>query len=358
MPGETELYLLLAAKVMKIMAQPKVRTFFPYLLFVLIGLIIMFASTNGDDLSVLDGRAAGPAADQVTQHGITWTFDTDYEVGQFANGDYWVVGPVTIVAIDPPSVIAGGRTMHGSMINPSPLDGSDQGYDSAMYGTYGPAYTEGLNAARPNGQDLTGGNPLVVPSGSSLVSTISHPNPGERPQLLTAAILTVVDAVVPAGSFRPPYSGNDKSVPANISQIDADKLEVFAPVPSTPTMATVERYFERPWIDHVPNWTGRYIHPSDNMPDYGRDMASRVGEGALMLHLNFPYAEKESLLIRYLQLGIDWYGVLLDGGENNWPPNGGHASGRKWPIVFAGLVLGIDGMKDVGPGDGAGKIGV
>ncbi len=42
----------------------------------------------------------------IEQFGITWTFDSDYECGQFANGDYWVVGPVTIVSIDPPSKVA------------------------------------------------------------------------------------------------------------------------------------------------------------------------------------------------------------------------------------------------------------
>ena len=27
----------------------------------------------------------------ITQYGITWTFDKEYESGQFASGDYWVV---------------------------------------------------------------------------------------------------------------------------------------------------------------------------------------------------------------------------------------------------------------------------
>jgi hypothetical protein len=258
--------------------------------------------------------------------------------------------------MDPPSTDIAGRIMHGAMINPTPRDGSTQGYDSAMYGQYGPSFDPGLNAARPNGQALSAGNPLIVSSGSSLVSTISHPNPGERPQLITAAILTVVNAPAPIGSFRPSYSGADKTAPANVSQINPAYLASLPPVSSTPTMAIVEGYFERPWIDHVPNWMGRYIHPSENMPDYGREMASRVGEGALMLHLDYPLAEKETLLIRFLQLGIDWYGVVEDGGENNWPPNGGHESGRKWPIVFAGLMLGIHGMRDIGPGDGSGAV--
>jgi hypothetical protein len=32
---------------------------------------------------------------------ITWTFDKPARVGQFINGDYYVVGPVTVTLIDP-----------------------------------------------------------------------------------------------------------------------------------------------------------------------------------------------------------------------------------------------------------------
>ena len=42
-----------------------------------------------------------PLLDQVSQFGITWTFDKKVPVGQFVNGDYYVVGPVTVVKIDP-----------------------------------------------------------------------------------------------------------------------------------------------------------------------------------------------------------------------------------------------------------------
>jgi hypothetical protein len=70
-----------------------------------------------------------------------------------------------------------------------------------------------------------------------------------------------------------------------------------------------------------------------------------------MLHLNFPNAQKEKLLIRFVQLGIDFYGIVQDGGEKNWAANGGHASGRKWPILFAGLVLNDPNMKNIGRPD-------
>ena len=48
---------------------------------------------------------AAPAgtASSITKDGITWTFSEPVPVGQFVNGDYFVVGPVTITAIDPPT---------------------------------------------------------------------------------------------------------------------------------------------------------------------------------------------------------------------------------------------------------------
>jgi hypothetical protein len=287
----------------------------------------------------------------VSQFGITWTFDRDYAVGQFANGDYWVVGPVTIIGIDPPSLEVEGRVTNGSMANPSPRLGAKQGYDNGMFAGYnwGPeCYQPGLNIARPNGLDLSESNPLTLQAHCSLVSTISLEEPGHRPQLRTAAVLTVLDAAVPEGSFRPPYCGSDKTVRFNKDQLNYSLLATVRPTGGSPSLATVERYFERPWLGHIPDWVGYYQHPLDNMPWYGREMAIQIGEGALMLHLNLQSWQKETLLIRYVQLGIDLHGVVQDGGTGNWVNNGGIASGRKWPILFAGLVLGDPNMTNIG----------
>ena len=286
---------------------------------------------------------------QISQFGITWYFDATYQYGQYANGDYWVVGPVSIIYISPLSYRSRTkRVLNGSMVNPSPRSGMQQGYDSAMYGQYGPAYDPGLNAGFPDERFLSEANPLILPPGSSLVSSISAPEAGARSQLDAAAVLTVVASAPTTGSFRPPYCGSDKISHFNVSDVSTAGFVNLTPVTDTPGMAAVERYFERPWIDHVPGWTGGYVHPVNNMPNYGREIASEIGEGALMFHLNFTNVQKQTLLIRYVQLGIDLYGIVLDGGESNWPANGGHASGRKWPILFAGLVLGDAAMASIG----------
>ena len=304
--------------------------------------------TNGigttDRMATLNVVAppTGTVASSISQWGVTWTFDRDYQVGQFVTGDWWVVGPVTIVSIDPPSV-SGGRVMNGSMINPSPRLRNDQGYDSTM-NVAGNAYKAHLNVAL----DVSPSNPLVVQPHSSLVSSISLPAANIRPQLESASVLTVLDAEPPQGSFRPSYSGADKTVRYNVSQLDRSLLRKLAPVGSTPDMDDVAADFERTWVDTTPGWSGSFSRPRDNMPNYGREIADEVGQAALMLHLDFPDAEKELLLTRFVQLGIDLYGVLQDGGGNNWYAAGGWASGRKWPVLFAGLMLGDSGMSSIG----------
>src|SRR5262245_9975677 len=44
---------------------------------------------------------ATPLRASVSQYGITWTLAKPVPVGQFVNGDFYVVGPVTVVSIAP-----------------------------------------------------------------------------------------------------------------------------------------------------------------------------------------------------------------------------------------------------------------
>ncbi|MCL5281252.1 MAG: Ig domain-containing protein [Planctomycetes bacterium] len=308
------------------------------------------SAASGDTIIIQSADAATYAAPWPTQvsyrarvlqqFALTWTFDTDYPVGQFANRDFWVVGPVEIVGINPPSTLVSGRIKNGSMLNPAPSNTS-QGYDSAMRVN---TYDAALNVA----YNRSASNPLVLAANSSLVSTISVDAGDSLPQLQRAAVLTVLSSPAAPGSFRPPYCGTDKTVKFNKSALNYSLLKSLAPVAGTPTLASVEAMFAAPWIDHQAGWVARAQHPSLNMPDYGREMYTNIGIGALMLHLNFRNAQKETLLIRYVQLGIDFYGVLSNGGSWHWCNDGGHAGGRKWPILFAGLMLHDTDMKSIG----------
>ena len=332
-------------------------------------------------LFITCASAWAASARQISQFGITWTFDREYEYGRFANGDYWVVGPVRIVSIDPPSREINGRTRHGAMLNPSPAKANNrrgcpmQGYDSSyrLWDTYHqPYYDADLNVALNVG---AGGRTLVLPAGSSLVSSISRNAADATPQLKTAAILTVLGASAPEGSFRPPYAGDDKTIRFNKSDLNYSLLARLAPVAGTPRLAqrpgdpvvmydaghglpgydiydtSVERQFERPWLDHMmlERNFARQLHPYENMPDYRREISDVVGTAALMLHLDFTNQEKETLLIRFVQLGIDYYQIAWEGRYQYSRTNSaGFMEGRKWPIIFAGLMLNDQRMMDIG----------
>jgi hypothetical protein len=235
---------------------------------------------------------------------------------------------------------------------------------------YDPTLNKGFNVA-------PGGDSVTIAVGQSLVSTISLDAAGTKPQLKSAAVLTVLAATPPAGSFRPAFCGTDKSVKYNQADLNYGllrKLPITAGIESTfrgysaywlshpvtsesvvvpmntnlDALTGVARMFERPWLDHVHAEEGRWLHPTENMREYGREIARCTSIGALMLHMDFTDAEKKTLLVRYVQLGIDLFGILQDGGENVWTGNGGHCSGRKWPILFAGLALGDTAMSHLG----------
>ncbi len=97
---------------------------------------------------------------------ITFHFSSDYPVGKFANGDYWVHNygaSVVVNGITPASQNTGSRIINGTMINPP--DSTSQGYDSSPRDM---SYNNSLNVDPGN----TGVN-LVVPAGTSVVKSIS-----------------------------------------------------------------------------------------------------------------------------------------------------------------------------------------
>jgi len=113
-------------------------------------------------------------------------------------------------------------------------------------------------------------------------------------------------------------------------------------VPGAPSVRDLVARFERTWLDHLPGFTGRYLHPRDNMPDYGRDIANLVSTGALALNLDLPADDKRALLIAMVQVGIDVFGVVDAGGR--FVADGGSGSGRKFPLLLAGTALGDERM--------------
>src|ERR1035441_549663 len=60
-----------------------------------------------------------PRLKSVSQYGITWTFEQPAPTGHFVNGDFYVVGPVTITGIDP-------RPLIGSEVPPAEVPDTEK----------------------------------------------------------------------------------------------------------------------------------------------------------------------------------------------------------------------------------------
>lgn len=293
--------------------------------------------TSGDPdggAETTGGAAAGTAHQiAIERFGTTWTFAQPVVSGRFVNGDWWVTGPVEIVAITPRCRIENGRTRNGSVVNPDPTR-PRQGYDSAMSGDdaligYDPAANVALGISRER--------PLRVEPGSSLVSATSHPVAGRMPQLETCAVLTVLAAPPPEDAFRPPYCGDDKSCRFVAGDVDLSRLARLDAEHGAPDPRDLAARFERTWLDHIAGWQGRFLHPRENMPDYGRDLANLVGDAALVLQLDLPEEAKRPLAFGMIQVGIDNYGVVRAGGR--FLADGGSGAGRKFPVLLAGTLL-------------------
>ncbi|MEN8138264.1 MAG: T9SS type A sorting domain-containing protein [Bacteroidota bacterium] len=325
----------------------------------------------------------------IEQYGITWYIKGTPEYGKYANGEYWVVGPIELVKITPQSIqyemttlpngdpLPAGvqpynvnRIINGSMINPETVSDAagnvnwSHGFDDelaiwkpvsnsypervAAYAQYKSWYKEELNIARVDVggvyEPISEAHSRSVAVNSSIVSSISCDVP-DRPVLEVTAILTVVaEADKPvAGDFRPPYSGYDKKSKYNVSDLDYSALKTLEPTPNMIDLETAEALFERNWIDILSDWQNEFLHAKQNMQaSYGANVASAISHGAVALNTEYGNgtADKEILLKRMTQLGLDLYGVVTTaGGWRTFQNNGGLLPGRKLPIMIAGKVL-------------------
>ena len=300
----------------------------------LVALALLLVAPVGGSRAAADKEATA-TRDAITQYGITWTFATGVPAGRFVTGDWWVVGPVTVKSVTPTPT----ADRHGSAVNPPA--GTRQGYDARIAG-----FDPSLRAALP----------LTLKPGDSLVSTASVDKIGEktpdtvrrqycRGPLRTAVVLTCLAKAPPADAFRPGYVGTWRK-PFTVSQLRRGLLPQLKAPGAVPDIKGYERDLERIWLDHMRQWVNRKMHPLENMPDYGREITNIVSDVALLVLLEDPQRQRETLLLRYVQKGIDYYGVTRSDGDL-WIANGGHNSGRKWPILFAGLMLGHEGMMSV-----------
>jgi len=201
--------------------------------------------------------------------------------------------------------------------------------------------------------------PLELNPNLSLVSTISNTTlpvdnfcakmmwgneVKEQSLLKTAAVLTCLSEAPPEDAFRPPYAGTEKPI-YTAGSIKWELLCKLKPVESVPSWEEFERYFQRPWLDHIPSWIQRGLSPNENQAAYGRERGRLASIASLMVLLDVPKERKEKLTIELIQHGIDLSGMAKVGG--NWNQGGGHGSGRKWSVLFASLMLNEPDLVDL-----------
>lgn len=272
------------------------------------------------------------AATSISYRGITWTFSADRPTGTFANGEPWVLGPVSVTGISPgpAQTVSGAKTQNGSMKNPIP--NTHHGFDGNPDISAGVTYKPELNVALSLPIQLAGGDVLV-----SARSKYSYPD-----FIQTVCALTVVSSAPPEGSFRPGIYGTDRTVKWNKSQLNYSVLRNLAPVAGAPTKAEVEAMLPPlPWFEWAQIFSGNLLQPIDNTAtnnrQYGREIAYRSGVIGLWLNLSNSQAEKEKAVIQFVQNGIDIHEYIKAGG--GFYHDGGHKCGRKLPVVIAAMML-------------------
>jgi hypothetical protein len=156
----------------------------------------------------------------------------------------------------------------------------------------------------------------------------------------TVSALTCVAAPVPTDAFRPSYCDRTHQKFHCADSLRRDLLPRLAKVSGIPDINTWAGHFRRPWLDVC--FFG-FDAAVEYQPHYAREIGRATGIAALLLECDFTLAEKESLLIYFVQYGIDLWGIA-QAGYPGWPAHGGHGSGRKLPIIFAGIMLGDTAM--------------
>lgn len=277
-----------------------------------------------------------PLLSTITQHGITWTFDHPVPVGRFVNGDYYVVGEATIVDIQPLPTTTNGR--HGSMLNIQP-NLQRSGFDSRIPSN---RYDPSLRVYPP--VNLVPGNKLISSrsSGSSNLPCVMRPRDQSVSPVASVSILSCVSAPQPLDAWRPSYARGSNRIYLT-RNLQRSLLPKLPPVQNVPPLSEFEAYLKRPWVDAV---FFNFDVPAEYMPSYGRENAYLISFAGLLLTLNFSERAKEPLLVFLTQYGIDLYG-LVEQGHTGWQAHGGHGSGRKFPILFAGVMLNENRMKSV-----------
>jgi hypothetical protein len=287
----------------------------------------------GASLVCSAGICISTAATNLTQNGITVTLDKEYTMGQYITGDYWVVDPGSGVTISATSHTPVAGVNSGESLTKNPR-WDMQAYDSRI-GDYDGSYALAL--------------PGTLHAGDTVVINTSLANVTDMTYLYSAIILNVVDVSQASTKFRPPYvrpsrvakSANDTLV-FDYASITSDKWNELprkarAGISGLPTIAETQALIRGPWLDNTRGSWCNLCHPRHQESGYGRDFCADVSAVCTQLSLDYDLADLQLLATYLIQVGIDTYGLVMDGGSFN--AGGGISSGRKIPLIFAAEML-------------------
>ncbi len=299
-----------------------------------------------------------PLTESVSEYGMTWHFDPPARAGQFVNGDWYVVGPVTVTRIDPAPVYGAEiplreldqvdkehpeaqRVRNGFMVDPPAQ--MKVAYDSGVRNWFDPSLLQKLPAMLKPGDSLVA--TISMPKGlrlhAQLRNTIKRGEEDCSP-VRTAAVLTCLGAPQPPDAFRPAFCDRTQRIYV-ARDLKRELLPRAAATANFPNLYRIIRFTQRPWVGTC--FFG-FEAPVENMPQYALEYGRVSGLSALVLCTDLKPEQKEPLLVNFVQIGID-LGGMIRAGHQGWTGFGGHGSGRKLPIVFAGILLGDDELANI-----------
>lgn len=276
----------------------------------------------------------------ISHDGVTFTLASDRPAGQYANGDWWVLGPVTITSITPASTIINGqrsdgsnytgRAIHGAMVNPgnrsfavgglvannagspvqltpggTPQAFIPQGFD-ALTGSI--VYSATYNASFNVDPGRTG-TPLQVTTGS-VVKCLSETIPANTSALGRSApvrfvVLTVVDQIPVPGSIRPGMSRASKTSLVNVADFDLSVFQNLAPIAGAPSYEQALEYVSGTFNTFQPDSINSANMMPRIHPDYGREVGNRIHAALLALHLSSFSSHQKRVLLTHLATFVD-----------------------------------------------------
>ena len=272
-------------------------------------------------------------ASEVTQGSVTFTLDTSYAVGNYADGPAYIVAPsgCTINSVTPAQTTLSSEVINGAMKNPTV--GDAQAFDERATVTF-----TGANGAT---------YPLAMAAGDVLVKAVSNTTAGitsglgssTRTGLCDEFAAVFVVATEPAANEISPaavsWTGRTEKtsyvvdVPAFVAALTSYNTTGQTPTAYADIIGAIGQYAPVAFLggnnstfyqEFLPRGFGLNGGASFN---YGGNVNELMNPACLALISDgYTTAQKEAIALALISNGNQWYNPISDGVSVG--PNGGH----------------------------------